>query len=75
MGCRTGFYLLLAGDYESKEIVPLMIELYEFIRDYKGVQFDVINCKACYFLHDSSSWLFVLLLSCITFAQTFNILS
>ena len=24
MGCRTGFYLLLAGDYESKEIVPLM---------------------------------------------------
>lgn len=35
MGCRTGFYLLLAGDYESREIVPLMIELYEFIRDYK----------------------------------------
>ncbi len=35
MGCRTGFYLLLAGDYESKEIVPLMIELYEFIRNYK----------------------------------------
>ncbi len=35
MGCRTGFYLLLAGDYESKDIVPLMIELYEFIRDYK----------------------------------------
>lgn len=23
MGCRTGFYLLLAGDYESKDIVPL----------------------------------------------------
>ena len=22
MGCRTGFYLLLAGDYESKDIVP-----------------------------------------------------
>ena len=36
MGCRTGFYLLLAGDYESKDIVPLMIEMYEFIRDYKG---------------------------------------
>ena len=35
MGCRTGFYLLLAGDYASKEIVPLMIELYEFIRDDK----------------------------------------
>lgn len=35
MGCRTGFYLLLAGDYESKDIIPLMIEMYEFIRDYK----------------------------------------
>ena len=23
MGCRTGFYLLLAGDYESKDIVGL----------------------------------------------------
>ena len=35
LGCRTGFYLLLAGDYESKDIVPLMVELYEFIRDFK----------------------------------------
>lgn len=34
MGCRTGFYLLLAGDYTSKDIVPLMIQMYEFIRDY-----------------------------------------
>jgi S-ribosylhomocysteine lyase len=36
MGCRTGFYLLLAGDYASKDIVPLMIEMYEFIRNYDG---------------------------------------
>lgn len=36
MGCRTGFYLLLAGDYESKDIVDLMVEMYEFIRDFKG---------------------------------------
>lgn len=35
MGCRTGFYLLLAGDYESSDIVNLMIEMYEFIRDYE----------------------------------------
>lgn len=35
MGCRTGFYLLLAGDHTSKDILPLMIEMYEFIRDYK----------------------------------------
>lgn len=36
MGCRTGFYLLLAGDYESKDIVPLMTAMFEFIRDFKG---------------------------------------
>ena len=36
MGCRTGFYLLLAGDYESKDIVPLLIELYEFIKNFEG---------------------------------------
>lgn len=35
MGCRTGFYLILAGDYESRDIVPLMTEMYEFICDYK----------------------------------------
>lgn len=36
MGCRTGFYLLMAGDYESKDIVELMIRMFEFIRDFKG---------------------------------------
>ena len=34
MGCRTGNYLLLNGDYESRDIVPLMIEMFEFIRDF-----------------------------------------
>lgn len=36
MGCRTGFYLLLAGDYQSAGIVPLMKELFTFIRDFEG---------------------------------------
>ena len=36
MGCRTGFYLLLAGDYESKDILDLMREMYAFIRDFEG---------------------------------------
>lgn len=34
MGCRTGFYLLLAGDYQSKDIVELIRELFVFIRDF-----------------------------------------
>lgn len=36
MGCRTGFYLLLAGDYESKDIIELLKEMYTFIIEYKG---------------------------------------
>ena len=35
MGCRTGFYLLLACDYESKDIIELMGELFRFIKDYR----------------------------------------
>lgn len=35
MGCRTGFYLLLAGNYESRDIVGLITALFEFIRDFK----------------------------------------
>ena len=36
MGCRTGFYLLLAGDYSSADIVPLLKEMYTFIASYEG---------------------------------------
>ncbi len=36
MGCRTGFYLILAGDYESKDIIPLIQELFLFIAEYEG---------------------------------------
>lgn len=36
MGCRTGFYLLLAGDYDSKDIVDLLKEMYAFIADFEG---------------------------------------
>lgn len=36
MGCRTGFYLLLAGDYDSKDILPLLNDMFSFISDYEG---------------------------------------
>lgn len=46
MGCRTGFYLILGGDYTSHDIAPLIIELFEFIKDFKdevpGAQ--AVNC-------------------------------
>ena len=36
MGCRTGFYLLLAGDYESSDVVELVKACFAFIRDFRG---------------------------------------
>ena len=36
MGCRTGFYLLLAGNYESAEVVELVKNCFVFIRDFRG---------------------------------------
>lgn len=35
MGCRTGFYLLLNGEYTSEDIIPLLKEMFQFIGDFK----------------------------------------
>lgn len=36
MGCRTGFYLILAGELTSRQIVPLMQEMFTFIANFEG---------------------------------------
>lgn len=36
MGCRTGFYLLLIGNYESKDIIELLKETFAFIAGFEG---------------------------------------
>ncbi|MBS9768301.1 MAG: S-ribosylhomocysteine lyase [Flavobacteriaceae bacterium] len=36
MGCMTGNYLILAGEHTSREIAPLMTELFEFIVNFEG---------------------------------------
>lgn len=36
MGCRTGFYLLMAGDLTSRDVLPLVTDCFRFIRDYRG---------------------------------------
>jgi S-ribosylhomocysteine lyase len=36
MGCRTGFYLLLEGKYSSKQIIPLLKEMFDFMRKFEG---------------------------------------
>ena len=36
MGCRTGFYLLLIGNYDSKDIIQLLKETFAFIANFEG---------------------------------------
>ena len=36
MGCRTGFYLLLVGDYVSADVLPLVKNCFRFIADFSG---------------------------------------
>ena len=36
MGCCTGNYLLVQGDLESRDIVPLLQETFKFIAEYDG---------------------------------------
>ena len=36
MGCRTGFYLLLAGDYSSCDVLELVKNCFAFVKDFDG---------------------------------------
>lgn len=36
MGCRTGFYLLVSGDYNSEDVLPLVRSCFAFIAAYRG---------------------------------------
>jgi len=36
MGCRTGFYLLLAGELESKDVRKLVTDCFRFIAEFRG---------------------------------------
>lgn len=36
MGCRTGFYMILSGNYKSLDVYELVKEMFEFIINYEG---------------------------------------
>ena len=36
MGGRTGFYLLLVGDLTSRDALPLVLDCFRFVRDFRG---------------------------------------
>ena len=53
MGCLTGNYLLLRGDYESKDIVDLMRHTFRFVANFNG-EIPGAAARDCgnYLLHD-----------------------
>ena len=36
MGCRTGFYLVVFGEVDAREVVPLVTRLFEFVCAFEG---------------------------------------
>lgn len=46
MGCRTGFYVILKGDLESKDIIDIMKEMFTFIAEYEG-EIPGADAKSC----------------------------
>ena len=46
MGCRTGFYLILAGELEPMDIIDLLCEMYAFMAGFEGEVpgADAISC-------------------------------
>ena len=36
MGCRTGFYLLLAGDLTSRDVLMLVRDCFRFVAEFRG---------------------------------------
>ena len=47
MGCCTGNYLLLNGDYKSEDVVGLMQEMFGFIADYSDEEIPGATAKDC----------------------------
>ena len=36
MGCRTGFYVIFAGDLQSEDILDVLCEMAEYVLNYEG---------------------------------------
>ena len=36
MGCRTGFYLIVAGDWDSRGVLPLLREMLAWVEGFDG---------------------------------------
>lgn len=53
MGCLTGLYLMVKGERSSRDILPLVVEAFEFVSDFEG-DIPGVSAIECgnYILHD-----------------------
>ena len=49
MGCRTGFYVIFAGDLQSADVIDVVTRMFEFVRDFEG---DIPGAAP----HDCGNW-------------------
>lgn len=52
MGCRTGFYLVLFGEYEAAQVASLVRDLFEFCANFEG-EIPGAKPEECGNYHDS----------------------
>jgi len=53
MGCRTGFYLIMFGELEPADVLPLIERLFDYIAEYDG-EIPGANPKECGYCVDMS---------------------
>ena len=56
MGCCTGFYLILNGEYDSKQLVHTMQQLMSYIANYEGEIPGTKESECGNFSYHSLSW-------------------
>ena len=53
MGCRTGFYMILAGDLTSNDVLQLVKDMFLFIKNYEGdIPGACVSCIEIYCFYD-----------------------
>lgn len=53
MGCQTGNYLILKGDFKPEEVRPLMLEAFQYVVDFEGeIPGNTPDACGNYLLHD-----------------------
>ena len=68
MGCRTGFYVIFAGDLKSEDIVGVISEMIEFILNFSDREADVPGCAP----RDCGNYLDMNMMEAKTYARKFK---